>query len=369
MTDTNNTAAKTTILPATGDAKPLKRASRAREPMPRDRRDVSSGPPVAPSAEIAAAPARDEPGFPTILPRPGSLAARSAAVGKAVAGVRAIRLPEPRQLAVQAEFDEVMITGIAMRGMPMLGMTLFEVTGCGKTTAAEQYAKRANLGAAPQKVPVLHVRLDNSGTARSLYVEMLAALGDGFALNGTEQSLRRRALDALGDAETGLVIIDESHHGGKQSGFGGAVTSSVKLMLDGGVVPIALLGTDLAVPIFAKDKELSGRLTAPCHLGPLVWYDDYDQEIWRGFLTALDERLVSDGIVAGPANLAREGLDLALIEATNGVIGQLMGTIRTAVRETVRDGRDTISFEDLVSAVDMWNVGHGFVTRNPLRDL
>ena len=27
---------------------------------------------------------------------------------------------------------------------------------------------------------------------------MLAALGDGFALNGTEHSLRRRTLDALG---------------------------------------------------------------------------------------------------------------------------------------------------------------------------
>ena len=372
MTDTTTTAiiaAKTTTVQPTGDAMPVKHAPAGRGAKHRDRRNASPGPLVAPSSEQPIHPASDGPRSPAILPRPGSLAARSAAVGRAVAGVRAIRLPEPRQLAVQAEFDEVLITGLAMRGMPMLGMTLFEVTGCGKTTAAEQYAKRANLGAAPHKVPVLHVRLDNSGTARSLYVEMLAALGDGFALNGTEQSLRRRALDALGDAETGLVIIDESHHGGKQSGFGGAVTSSVKLMLDGGVVPIALLGTELAVPIFAKDKELSGRLTAPCHLGPLMWYDEYDREIWRGFLTALDKRLVSDGIVAKPADLARDGLDLALIEAPNGVIGQLMGTIRTAVRETVRDGRDTISFGDLVSAVDMWNVGHGFITRNPLRDL
>lgn len=303
------------------------------------------------------------------LVRTASLAQRSAAVGKAIAGVRSIRLPEPRQMGVQAEFDEVRLTGLAMRGLPMLGMTLFEVTGAGKTTVAEQYVKRVNAQATPGKVPVLHVRLDNSGTARSLYVEILSALGDGFALNGTEQNLRRRALDALGDADTELVIVDESHHGGKRSGFGGAVTSSVKLMLDGGVVPIALLGTELAVPIFAKDLELSGRLTAPCHLGALAWYDEYDREIWRGFLAALDKQLVADGIVAAPANLAREGLDLALIEATNGVIGQLMGTIRTAVRETIRDGRDTISFEDLVTAVDAWNVGHGFVARNPLRDL
>ena len=302
-------------------------------------------------------------------PRPGSLAARSAAVGAAIAGVRRIRLPEPRQLSIHAEFDEVLLTGVEMRGMPMIGMTLFEVTGAGKTTTAEQYAKRVNSVAEEGALPVLHVRLDNSGTARSLYVEMLSALGDGFALNGTEQSLRRRTLDALGDAGTQLVIIDESHHGGKRSGFGGEITSSVKLLLDGGVVPVALLGTEEAVPIFAKDLELSGRLTAPCHLGRLEWNDPYDNEIWRGFLSNLDERLVEDGILAKTTGLADEGLDRALIEATNGVIGQLMGTIRTAVREAVRDGRNVMTLDDLIIAVDTWNVGHRFVSHNPLRDL
>lgn len=302
-------------------------------------------------------------------PRPGSLAERSMRVGAAVAGVRRIRLPEPRQLGIHAEFDEVRLTGVEMRGMPMLGMTLFEVTGAGKTTTAEQYAKRVNANAEDGVVPVLHIRLDNSGTARSLYVEMLSALGDGFALNGTEHSLRRRTLDALADSGTQLVIIDESHHGGKRSGFGGEITSSVKLLLDGGVVPVALLGTEEAVPIFSKDMELSGRLTAPCRLGRLEWNDPYDNEIWCGFLDNLDRRLVEDGILTKPTGLADEGLDRALIEATNGVIGQLMGTIRTAVREAVRAGRDHMTLEDLVVAVDTWNVGHRFVDYNPLRDL
>lgn len=304
-----------------------------------------------------------------LAPRPGSLAERSARVARKVAALRKIRLPYPRQMAVMSEFDEVRAIGLEMKGLPMLGMTLFEVTGCGKTTSAEEYVKRQNALAAPATTPVLHVRLDNSGTARSLYVEILAALGDGFALNGTEQSLRRRALDALGDAQTELLIIDESHHGGRRSGFGGEITSSVKLMLDGGVAPVALLGTEQAIPIFAKDRELSGRLTAPCHLGPLQWFDEHDKELWRGFLDALDERMIADGIIAKPTGFAREGLDFALIEATNGVIGQLMGTVRTALREAVRDGRDVISLDDLILAVDEWNVGHGFIDRNPLRAL
>lgn len=301
--------------------------------------------------------------------RPGSLAERSQKVGNAIAGVRRLRLPEPRQLAIHAEFDEVRLTGLQMQGMPMLGMTLFEVTGAGKTTTAEEYANRVNAEDGEGQVSVLHIRMDNSGTARSLYVEMLAGLGDGFALNGTEHSLRRRTLDALGDAGTELVIIDESHHGGKRSGFGGEITSSVKLLLDGGVVPVALLGTEEAVPVFAKDLELSGRLTAPCSLGRLEWHDDYDREIWTGLLDSLDERLVQDGILSKRIGLTEPGLDRALIEATNGVIGQLMGTIRTSVRDAVRDGRDFVTRQDLVVAVDMWNVGHRFVSHNPLKEV
>lgn len=302
-------------------------------------------------------------------PRPGSLAERSRRVGAAVAAVRRIRLLEPRQLEMQAEFDETRLAGIEMRGMPMLGMTLFEVTGAGKTTTAEEYAKRVNADDEEGQVSVLYVRLDNSGTARSLYVEMLAALGDGFALNGTEHSLRRRTLDALGDAETEIVIIDESHHGGKRSGFGGEITSSVKLLLDGGIVPVALLGTEAAVPIFSKDLELSGRLSAPCTLGRLEWHQDYDREIWLGLLDALDARLVEDGILSKRIGLAEPGLDRALNEATNGIIGQLMGTMRTAVRDAVRDDRDYVTLEDLIAAVDIWNVGHRFIDFNPLRKI
>ncbi len=300
-------------------------------------------------------------------PRPGSLAERSQRVGRAIAGIRSLRLPEPRQLEIHAEFDEIRLTGLEMKGLPMLGMTLFEVTGAGKTTTAEEYAKRINANDEEGKVSVLHIRLDNSGTARSLYVEALAKLGDGFALNGTEHSLRRRTLDALGDAGTELVIIDESHHGGKRSGFGGEITSSVKLLLDGGIVPVALLGTEEAVPVFAKDLELSGRLTAPCSLNGLRWHDEYEREVWEGLLANLDSRLVSDGIIDRKIGLDDPALQRPLLEATNGVIGQLMGTIRTAVRHAIREGRDHVTFEDLVVAIDLWNIGHRFIGYNPLR--
>jgi len=39
------------------------------------------------------------------------------------------------------------------------------------------------------------------------------------------------------------------------------------------------------------------------------------------------------------------------------------------VRDVVRDGRDVVTFEDLVIAVDRWNVAHKFISYNPLRNL
>lgn len=340
MTDSN--IANKPEAPCVSATEQAPRRSGRKEPKARDRRDAGA-------------------------PRPGSLAERSARVGLAVAGVRQMRVAEPRQLGIHAEFDELRLTGLEIKGMPMIGMTLFDNTGTGKTTTAQEYVKRINADDEEDQVSVLHIRLDNSGTARSLYVEMLAGLGDGFALNGTEHSLRRRTLEALEEAGTQLVIIDESHHGGRRSGFGGEVTSSVKLLLDGGVVPVALLGTEAAVPTFGKDLELSGRLTAPCSLNGLRWHDDYDREIWQGLLATIDTRLVADGILARKIGLDDPGLERPLIDATNGVIGQLMGTIRTAVRHAVREGRDHVTHDDLRLAVDMWNVGHRFISHNPLR--
>lgn len=165
------------------------------------------------------------------------------------------------------------------------------------------------------------------------------------------------------------MVIDETNHGARKSGYRGAVTTSVKLLLDSGVVPVALLGTKEAEPIFAKDMELSGRLVTPCRLGPLTWLSDYDKQVWRGLLQALDNRMVADGIIDQQVGLADEKLDEALLTACNGLIGQLMGMIRTAARTMARTQRKNITFNDLLDATDSWNVGHHFIKKNPLRGL
>lgn len=297
------------------------------------------------------------------------MGSRSARVARAMAALMQIRLPFPRQIEFMSELEELRLMGREMRGEPQLGMSLFERTGCGKSTAAAQYRAMLLAETATDTMPVLHARLGTSGTARDLYVSIMSGLGDGFPMAGTEPTLRRRAMKAMKDAGVDLLIIDEAHHSGRKSGFGAEVAAELKIMLDTGTVPIVLLGTEEAIPIIGADRELSGRLFSPCRLAPLDMNDDEDFDLWTGFLDALDTRMVADGIVSAPAGLASEEIALALGTTCDGIIGQVMRVMLMALRGVVRDGRGRIVVEDLETAVEQWSIELGFAKSNPFVEL
>lgn len=288
-------------------------------------------------------------------------------VARVVSGVSSMRLPNPRQLLGMRELHQTMLVGQQLKGRRQIGLALFDPTGVGKTTIAEALAQGVN-GRAPRgEKPIVHCRLANSGTARSLFVSALTEVGYGYVNQKSEQRLQRELVDALEEHNTKLLVIDESQHGGRNSGFGGPVTAAIKLLLDTGVVPIALLGTEKAVDVFANDLELSTRLSAPCSLAPFSWWDEEDRELWMGLMTALDRQLVAENIVTKPFGFSEPEVAEKLIEATNGTMGQLMGMVRTAVQEMARDGRSSLSNGDVVHAIDAWCVAHGFAARNPFR--
>lgn len=313
----------------------------------------------------ALCPAR--PGLPTLAEAFEFDAKRSNEVARVVSGVSRMRLPNPRQLLGMTELYQTMLVGQQLKGRRQIGMALFDPTGVGKTTIAEALAQGVNARAPKDEKPIVHCRLANAGTARSLFVSALTEIGYGYVNQKTEQRLQRELVDALEEHNTKLLVIDESQHGGRNSGFGGPVTAAIKLLLDTGVVPVALLGTEKAVDVFANDLELSGRLSAPCSLAPFSWWDPEDRELWMGLTSALDHQLVADGITTKPFGFDDPKVAKKLIEATNGTMGQLMGMVRTAVQEMARDGRSSLTEADVVHAIDAWCVAHGFAARNPFR--
>lgn len=301
--------------------------------------------------------------------RQSQLAQRSSRVALALSQLMRIRLPYPRQIEAMAEIEELRLLGLEMRGEQQLALNIFNRTGTGKSTIASQYKLMRAQDDAPGVRSVLHARMGTSGTARDLYVAIMSELGDGFASNGTEHTLRRRAMQMMEKAGTELLILDETQHSGQKSGFSREVTAELKIMLDTGRVPIVLLGTETAVPLVAADRELSGRMFSPCRLDPLDMDDDEDFELWQGFLAGLDARMAADGIVATEAGLADEALALALGETCDGIIGQLMRVMTMALRNAVRDRRDAVTVGDIAVAVDEWSIEHGFAKRNPIRDI
>lgn len=276
-------------------------------------------------------------------------------------------LPYPRQLQAMMAFESARLLGLETRGEPQLGLNIFDGTGCGKSTAAIQYRLLAERSAAPGTKPVLDVSLGSTGTAKQLYASIMGALGDGFAMAGSEASLRVRAMRMMQQNGTQLLILDEAHHAGR-SGFRGDITAEVKLMLDMGVVPIVLLGTEEARPILASAKELAGRLMSPCSLGALDWADEEDRKLWLGLMASLDARMVKEGIVSRPAGLADKALAEDLNQVSNGVIGQMMRIMVEAVRVATYAGRDHVVASDLAEAVDSWSIEHHFCDENPLWD-
>lgn len=294
-----------------------------------------------------------------------NLQSRSRVVAKAVAEVREMKLPFEPQLAAMGDLWETMETGQLLKGSKQIGCLMLDPTGCGKTTSAEAVAELACADDEDGTVSVVHCRLPASGTAIGLFSNALAKLGDTHMNQARESRLLTHLCERLEESGTKLLVIDETQQGAATSGIGGQVAAAVKLLLDTGVVPVALLGTEKAVEVLAKDRELAGRLSAPSSLAPLNWYDDDDKEIWVRLLTSLDTQLVAQGTCSGQFGFADEEIAHDLVEACNGTIGQLMGMVRTAVREMAREGRRTLSKGDIVFAIDAWCVGYGFITHNP----
>ncbi|MEO7468777.1 MAG: TniB family NTP-binding protein, partial [Sphingobium limneticum] len=228
---------------------------------------------------------------------------RSPRVALAMNRLLRIRLPYPRQIAGMAELEELRLLGLKIRGEHQLGIVIFERTGCGKSTLAEQYKLMCEIDAPVGTKPVLHARLGSSGTVRDLWVAIIAALGDGFSAAGNETSLRARAMQLMDDAEVQLLILDETQHSGQKTGYSKDVIAELKILLDTGKVPIVLLGTEKANPLIKAEREFAGRLFAPCRLAPLDMDDDADWELWTDLLKQLDERLVSDDILSEPVGL------------------------------------------------------------------
>lgn len=292
--------------------------------------------------------------------RNGKVALRSTAAVRAMVAFSTIRLPYPRQLEAMMTFLEAQELASATKGNKQNLICLFAPPHTGKTIGAEHYAEIANAGAKEGRKPVVLFSFENGGGAHDLHRAILKALGEGFPGTKDLFVLRDRSCEAMRDAGTELLMIDEIHEGNQ------SITSEIKTLLNWGHVGIVLLGTEDAERMINKAEELSVRSMAPCTLGALDWSDDEDRALWIAFLEALDKEMLRLNIISEETGLGDEELALALCIACGGVIGQVMKVVLHALRGAIHDHRDFIAIEDLAVAVDDWSVQLGLTDTNPI---
>ena len=298
--------------------------------------------------------------------RDANVTLRSTVAARAMIAFDTIRLPYPRQLEAMLTFLEAQQLGRAMKGSKKNAVCIFAAPHTGKTTVGQQFAAVANEEAAEGTKPVVFISMGSGGGPLQMHRSILRELGEGFPATKDLEIMRDRCCEAMVEAGTELLIIDEAHEGGKGSAFGPSITAELKTLLNWGHVSIVLLGTQKAEALVRKDEEFVMRTMAPCRLGALDWADDEDRELWIEFLTELDAEMQRIGIVGEATGLADEQLALALWQACGGVIGQLMKVVMLALRVAIHDNRNFIAVDDLALAVDEWSVAFGLSDINPL---
>jgi Bacterial TniB protein len=286
-----------------------------------------------------------------------------------VARFRSVFIPYPPHISLHGRLDYLQKIGRRTRGEPQMGLRVLGPSGSGKSTAAKAYIHlvETRRPRTPENVPVIKVDLERHTTSKKLMVLILEAFHDPYASYGNELTLKRRVLTCFERFGTELLIVDEVQHLNYRNGLRNDVTDTLKGMLDTGLVPIAFLGTDEALPMFRRNLQLNGRLLPPCDLHPLRVRSGQDQKLFAGYVTRLDQALVDEGIFSQHSDLNEAGILGALFDVSKGVVGRVNRLMHAAIEVAVRRGANRLEIADLSWAVDAWAVEQSFIDHNPFR--
>lgn len=223
-------------------------------------------------------------------------------------------------------------------------MLLVGPSNNGKSTIAEKFLRQHPRYTSDQGdrqiVPVLSVQMPPDATANRFHALLLDSLG---APVGQMHAADRRgaiALNLMRACEVRLLLIDELHNVL-------CVTSSRQRELLG---LLRYLGNELRIPIVAlgtKDAWLALRLDDQLEnrFQPILlpkWSDDAE----TGRLLASFEALLP---LREASELGTRVLRRAIIEKSDGLIGEVHQLLSAATIQALTDGRERITVDDIAS--------------------
>lgn len=260
-------------------------------------------------------------------------------------------IPYTRGKVVMAEMDKIMLTPSAVRAQCLL---LVGASGMGKTAllgfAQRHYAKL--LGEEVQRRLVSVILPHITSDRRLFYGRILKSLGIPYRAADKPDFLHEQVVDALRDAETRALLIDEFHNflGG---GVKGHLSEHMAAIRDLANIPISIVGagTRSVESCVLADDQLEQRFSR-------YWLKAWEEsDELRDFLATWESRipLKLSSELAGPALLP------LLIRLSHGHTRRMMKLIKLAAELAVTTQVERITEELLRQALqELSDVSKGY---------
>ena len=302
-----------------------------------------------------------QPATGSAMERDGTLVATQVATMAGLYDTLYINNPAHRR-AVQAVV-QVHSRGLAApTGRRASALLLTGPSAAGKTSAIQQAMSvvASTLGPivpGPSTTgqPVVYVAIDVGATNRRLWTALLEAMGSTFVERSTEENLRRRAYVLMQSRGVSLVVFDEVQHLAR-SRAANDVTDVFKRILDDGIVPLVLAGTDDARRMFQGKPQICNRMVAPCEISPLSAKVDDDVQLFQQFLARLDAAMLQHGLTTSTSDLGSQRISECIMQVSGGLLGRAVNLIREALVVMVRREGTKIEVYDLWRATEQWAV-------------
>lgn len=282
---------------------------------------------------------------------------------------RKIFIPNERHTAFHTELDEMREMVRLTRGEPQSGLLVAAPSGSGKTAGWRAYRSLVlNRETHPEGIsPVLYLKMAAKTTPKHLYSQVLVELGDRYADKGTEETLRARACEFMRRAGVELLVADEAQHlitsAGQRTEW--RVAEALKALMDGGDVGVVLMGMPALHKLAQANPQFAMRLREPFDYERLDLTRPEHLSFFAKFVGALDDALVTHGIMREPADLLDPFTAACLQDVSQGVIGRVSRLIEVALVIAVRREADRIERHDLALATERWAIKTRLTSYNP----
>ncbi|WP_421875997.1 TniB family NTP-binding protein [Pacificispira sp.] len=236
-------------------------------------------------------------------------------------------------------------------------MTLVGDSGSGKTTIVKSYydAIRAANRNVQDEMPALLVTLPEKCSIKELCVQILIALGDPCAEQGTKRSMEIRIKKLMDARKVELVIFDEFQHMIDPDRDRVVHTTADWLKTQMNLLRrgYLLVGLPKFERVIRTSDQWRRRVESRFELRPFGWDSERDQAHFLKFLQVVEKMLPFEDT---GGLLRQETLPKQLIMASNGYVAFVMRLILRASMVALAHGHTTLqtahfrkAFRDLES--------------------